>query len=307
MSGFGVNRLNKPTHSPEEGFVFVIETTTADETFTIPCQDVGTFDALVDWGDGSFSTITAFDDADLAHTYAEAGEHTIRITGTFPNIYFNSTGDKLKITKVRNLGKVGWLSLSRAFRDCENLTEFTVGNTDTSNVTAMDLMLRGTAVTVADLSRLDTSSVINMLGLFALSTSLTSVNVSSFNTANVARMLAFLNNCSSLQYIDVSNFDTSSVENFGLAFASLSSLTDIIGLDNFNIEAVTTLNNFANDTTIPTNRYDALLISWAAQSVNSGVTANFGNSTYTAGGAAEAARNTLINTYGWTITDGGAA
>jgi len=39
----------------------------------------------------------------------------------------------------------------------------------------------------------------------------------------------------------------------------------------------------------------------------SNMSVHFGNSQYTAGGAAEAARTSLINTYGWTITDGGAA
>jgi hypothetical protein len=34
---------------------------------------------------------------------------------------------------------------------------------------------------------------------------------------------------------------------------------------------------------------------------------NFGSSQYTSGGAAEAARNTLISPYNWIITDSGAA
>jgi hypothetical protein len=33
---------------------------------------------------------------------------------------------------------------------------------------------------------------------------------------------------------------------------------------------------------------------------------NMGTSTYTTGSAAATARNTLVNTYGWSITDGGA-
>ena len=51
--------------------------------------------------------------------------------------------------------------------------------------------------------------------------------------------------------------------------------------------------------------YDALLIAWAAQSVQTGVPF-ITPAQYTAGGAAEAARNTLVNTYSWTISDGGA-
>jgi surface protein len=51
--------------------------------------------------------------------------------------------------------------------------------------------------------------------------------------------------------------------------------------------------------------YDKLLISWGNQGFLYPEIISFGNAQYTLGGAAEAARNTLINTYGWTITDGG--
>jgi hypothetical protein len=68
---------------------------------------------------------------------------------------------------------------------------------------------------------------------------------------------------------------------------------------------VTNFLNFMVGVTLSTTNYDALLIGWAAQNVLSNRTVNFGNSQYTAGGAAEAARNTLTTTYGWTISDGG--
>ena len=52
-----------------------------------------------------------------------------------------------------------------------------------------------------------------------------------------------------------------------------------------------------------TANYDATLISWAAQTPQSNININFGGSQYSY--EAVAARNTLINTYNWTITDGG--
>jgi len=51
--------------------------------------------------------------------------------------------------------------------------------------------------------------------------------------------------------------------------------------------------------------YDALLLSWAAQVLSSGVTFNMGTTKYSA--AAAAARATLTGTYGWTVNDGGVA
>jgi len=58
---------------------------------------------------------------------------------------------------------------------------------------------------------------------------------------------------------------------------------------------------------LSTANYDALLIGWAAQAVQTSVTFGAGGSTYTSGGAAETARTTLDVTKTWTITNDSAA
>jgi hypothetical protein len=57
---------------------------------------------------------------------------------------------------------------------------------------------------------------------------------------------------------------------------------------------------------LSTTNYDALLVSWSAQNVQSEVEFHAGSSTYSAGPPA-AARQTLVGALGWTITDGGLA
>ena len=243
-------------------FVFTVETTGAEETFTIPCKS-GTFNATVDWGDETAtSEITTYNDADLAHEYASAGEHEIRISGTFPNIYFNNTGDKLKIISVSNLGDVGWTTLENAFYGCSNMMSFTAGNTDTSSVTNMYAMMYGWS-------------------------SMTSSP-------------------------DLSSFDTSSVANMGYMMRGWSSMGEVgdIGVKDFDISALNgtgDLDDFASDITFSTAAYDDILISWAAQTVFSGMNPDFGSSKYTSGGTAETARTSLINDDSWTIDDGGEA
>jgi hypothetical protein len=49
-----------------------------------------------------------------------------------------------------------------------------------------------------------------------------------------------------------------------------------------------------------------MLIAWAAQAPADLGEVKFGASKFTAGGEAEAAKAVLVDTYGWTITDGGA-
>tara|TARA_R110000744_G_scaffold151628_4_gene265189 strand:+ start:750 stop:1616 length:867 start_codon:yes stop_codon:yes gene_type:complete len=270
---------------PETDFIWTVATTGAAETFTIPCKDAGVFNASVDWGDGSTSAITAYNDADLVHTYASAGDHQIRISGTFPNVYFANAGDKLKVKSVENLGAVGWVDLGYSFNGCANLTTFVGGDSDTSTVTLMNSMFSGcTGLLSADLSGMDISST-------------TRLNYAFFGCTNLASVIA-------------SGLDTSSVTSMYAMFYNCPSITDIVGVDDFNIEALTFnygLSSFANATTLPSARYDALLIKWDAQNPLDGLSPDFGGSKYTAGGAAAAARANLISTDGWTITDGGTA
>ena len=388
----GFWQASAPTFTDE--FAMVVTTTTANETFTIPTQNFGTFDADIEWGDGAVSSVTAWNDAQLQHTYATAGDHLIRVRGSFPNIYFNNAGDGLKVKSVENLGDVGWATLNRAFYGCSNMTSFTAGTTDTSAVTNMSQMfqvcssltsldvssfdtsavtnmsnmfygcssltsldvssfdtsavtnmsamsqgcssltsldvssfdtsavtnmsqmfLNCSSLTSLDVSSFDTSAVTNMYATFRGCSSLTSLDVSSFDTSAVTTMYATFLNCSSLTSLDVSSFDTSAVTNMSAMFQGCTSATDIIGPEAFDIEALnstTSLNNFMQGVTLPTARYDALLINWDAQDPFNSMSPNFGSSKYNAGGAAEAARANLTTAVGsggdgWIIMDGGAA
>ena len=116
--------------------------------------------------------------------------------------------------------------------------------------------------------------------------------------------------CSSVTTLDVSSFNTAVVTDMSTMFRECTSLTDIVGVDTFDIgglNTTTSLTNFATNVTLPTARYDALLIAWEAQDPFDGMSPNFGSSTYTGGGAVATAHASLISRDGWTITDGGVA
>jgi surface protein len=192
----------------ETDFVWTVATTTSSETFTIPCQNIGTFAATIDWGDGSTSAITAYNDADLAHTYASAGDHQIRISGTFPNIRFNDGGDKGKVKSVENLGVVGWLSFQRAFYGCTSMDKFVAGNTDTSSVTDMNRMFLFCAtMLVPDLTGFNTSSVTNMIQMFGNCSRLTDViGAEDFNIESL-NVTTALNQFITSGYIETARYD----------------------------------------------------------------------------------------------------
>ena len=144
--------------------------------------------------------------------------------------------------------------------------------------------------------------------MFRSCSSLTSLDLSSFDTSAVTSMNSMFRSCSSLTSLDLSGFNTSAVTDMSGMFYFCSSLTSAAGLHLWDVTACTNFTIFMQFTPgMTTPQYDATLIAWAAQNVSLGEAIHFGASKYTAGGAAEAARNTLILTHGWTITDGGPA
>ena len=292
------------------GFVSVWATTAINETITIPTQN-DTFNAVVDWGDTSpLETITTFDG--FVHTYATAGDHTISISGVFPNIYMlDNPAMAPKLKKVLNLGTVGWTNLRLAFYNCINLTEVTVGSTDTSSVTDMFGVFQVcTGLTSVDLSSLDTSSAATTRQMFFQCTGLTSVDLSSFDTSSVTNMSSMFYNCTGLTSVDVSSFDTSIVTTMYQMFQNCNGLTSIVGVEDWAITGLNSTNNLTNFLTtgkMTTAQYDNLLVKWQAQNVLSGLTPTFGNSTYTGGSAAATAKATLGSADNWVIADGGIA
>ena len=179
-----------------ESFVMEFTTTGASESITIPCQDVGTFDAVINWGDGSSSTITAYDDADLTHTYATADTYEVRISGIFPNIYFNNTGTtKDKLVSVKNLGLVGWEALRNSFLGCDNILEFTIGVTDTSDVIYTDFMFGNlVSLTTLDVTNLNSGNVNDVSYMFWNLSGLTSpvLGLDTWDIRNVTNALGFM-------------------------------------------------------------------------------------------------------------------
>ena len=121
-------------------FITVWETTTAGESITIPTATNATYDYTIDWGDGS--AVESGQTGNATHTYATAGKYDVSITGTFPRIYFNNTGDKTKILEVKQWGSQAWTSMEGAFYGCNSLNITANDVPDLSNVTSLKNMFR---------------------------------------------------------------------------------------------------------------------------------------------------------------------
>jgi len=179
---------------------------------------------------------------------------------------------------------------------------------DVSQVTNMRQAFLNKTNFNGDISAWDTSSVTNMSQMFFVINGNSSFNqdLSAWDVSSVTNMQNMFFRADSFNQ-DLNNWDTSNVKNFIGVFVEADLFNQsLAGWDITGIDNTTDLNWFLQNATIDTANYDATLISWAAQTpLFSSLVPDFGNSQYTLGGAAESARNTLINTYGWTITDGG--
>lgn len=62
------------------------------ESIALPLVSNGIYDFIVNWGDGTRSHITTWDQVDSTHTYAKSGVKTISITGTIEGWSFGTQG-----------------------------------------------------------------------------------------------------------------------------------------------------------------------------------------------------------------------
>ena len=286
----------------ETRFVISVKTdntgTSNDDQFTLPWT--GSYD--VEWGDGV--TDTGQTDT-TTHTYATAGTYDVSVTPTNQcRINFNNGGDKLKLLAVKNWGTGVWSSFSSAFRGCGLMDVTATDTPDLSVAITLSNIFNNCLIMVGNSSfeNWDTSNVNNISSAFRAA-KLFNQNISSWNTSSFTSMAnTFFDADSFNQPIGVWN--TSNVTSLNNTFRSnLSGFNQ--SLANWNITSLTTGLNMFNASALGTSSYDATLIGWAAQSITNAVTVDFGSSQYTLGGSAEAARNTLVSTFGWTITDGG--
>jgi len=89
-----------------DSFVSTWNTTNSGSTdndqIQLPLESGGNYNFTVEWGDGTNSHITAWDQEDVTHTYPESGEYTIYINGTIEGWSFDDEGDAEKITEISN-------------------------------------------------------------------------------------------------------------------------------------------------------------------------------------------------------------
>ncbi len=102
---------------------------------------------------------------------------------------------------------------------------------------------------------------------------------------------------------NLDGWNVSSVTDMSYMFFGAETFNQNIG--NWNISNVSNMTWMLNGAALSTPNYNALLSGWSAQILQNNVTFSAGNTAYS--NSSQAARDTLTNTFGWTVTDGGNA
>ena len=167
-----------------------------------------------------------------------------------------------------------------------------------------------------DLSNWDVSSATNFNGMFDYFFGNKPLNsVQGLNNWDVSSATNFSSMFKGYDVFnnDLSNWNVVSATNMNSMFQNAFAFDS--NLSGWNIINVTNFSNFLKGVTLSTSNYEAILVGWESTLQNTypngiGYTAtiniNFGGSQYTSGSAADTAKTSLINNFGWTISDGGA-
>tara|TARA_R110002153_G_scaffold120773_2_gene266024 strand:- start:988 stop:2154 length:1167 start_codon:yes stop_codon:yes gene_type:complete len=208
---------------------------------------------------------------------------------------------------LNNWNVSGVTNMIQAFKGASSFDQ-PLNSWNVSGVTNMNTMFAYASVFDQDLSSWDITNVTSVNSMFEQATSFDQ-DLSSWNVSSVTTMRSMFESATSFDQ-DLSSWNTSIVTDMTFMFESATSFDQ--DLSSWDIGNVTAIAGFMRYITISTANYNALLVGWEAQVPQTGLTTNFGSSTYdaapNAAGVAHDSLTAAIPTgYGWTITDGGTA
>ena len=236
-------------------------------------------------------------------TFASAGIYDLEIKSKkvngFNRIAFNGGGDNLKITDIKQWGDVAWSSFSSAFFGCSNMLTTATDVPNLSSVTDMSSMFYFASSANPDTSNWDVSSVTNMKAMFENASS-ANPDTSNWDVSSVTNMRRMFRDASSANP-DTSNWDVSSVTDMSFMFENASSANP--DTSNWDVSSVTDMSSMFENSNLSEENLTACYENWSQLTLQNNVLFSAGTTKYNASG--QAGRDILVNTYNWTITDGG--
>jgi surface protein len=241
----------------------------------LPLIPDGSYNFYVNWGDGTVSSIAAWNQPEVTHTYAAIGTYTISITGyirgwdwgTGTTSATPTTGDRLKILTITQWGCLrfvdkgdgnGGTLIWGAFYNCSNLTLLTVVDTPNFEGTTSTLgMFRGCSAitTINNINRWNVSNIQIFRNMFR-EMALFDDNVGNWDTSNATNFVSVFTGTSATSpgkfnnggSSSINNWNTSKVTSMNAMFAFQPSFNQNIGA--WDVSKVTDMTNMFRGTTV---------------------------------------------------------
>ena len=237
-----------PSPTPPPPFRSIWETTSTNETITLPLESSGNYSFIVDWGDSTSDTINSWNDPFTTHIYSSPGIYNVTIYGTIDGFSFNNGGDCLKLNEITQWGVLKLGNSGGYFYGCSNLILNSVTDIlDLSNTDNLENIFRGCSsiTTINNVEMWDTHNVLNMSYSFAVCTLLFS-SLNDWNTRNVITMQGMFESSGYDQPLNGWSPYLYNVTNFDSMFRYCSFNQDI---SNWDVSGAITMSGMFNDNT----------------------------------------------------------
>ena len=200
-------------------------TSTGSSTATqirLPLVSTGSYNFIVEWGDGSTDRIRTWNQAEVTHTYAAAGVYQLTITGTLNGFRFANTGDRLKLLSIFRWGtgfRIG--GDGQHFFGCANLDLSEVEDVlNLAGTTSFGEIFNGCSrlSLVNRMNEWDVSNITNFDRVFTLCPNFNTY-IGDWNTSNVTNMSRmFAGDITGKFNQDISKWNTSKVTSIRTMF-----------------------------------------------------------------------------------------
>ncbi len=198
---------------------------------------------------------------------------------------------------IGNWNTIKVTDMSGMFNDASAFNQ-NIGSWNVSKVTNMASMFRNAISFNQTIGSWNTSKVNSFSGMFNGAAAFNQ-NIGSWNTTKATGMALMFNGATSFNQ-NISSWQTGSVTNMNSMFAGATAFNQNLG--GWPVDSVTNFQNFLANAGLSVTNYDNLLIGWNSQNLKPNLIFSGGFSQYCSG---ETARNQIIATDGWTLTDGG--
>lgn len=187
---------------------------------TLPLITLGNYNFIVEWGDGSFDTITSHNQAEVTHTYSTSGTYNIEIVGTLQGWSFNNGGDAQKLTNISQWS-IFQPSGGGVFYGCTNLNVTATDAIDLTQTTTLTNFFRDCAsLTTPNLSGWSTAAITNMSNTFSGCSNFNS-NIGAWNTSLVTTFNSMFLNCALFNQ-NLPDWNVSTCQDFSSMFSGCS-------------------------------------------------------------------------------------